>query len=176
MRYYWLLLTPLLFINSVQASQQTTDVKVPNAKELSDKRYEARKKKKQANVSRMYFFVKHIDEVGTPEKAQLDAFLLGLQEAFSVNRFLEKGTFGRSWFCASSSLLNGLNGEKEAEKIIKWVYKNYPEQFNKDSGIYSPSRSVLAYGLQMQYNCGIPQAQIPGFDYAQSPYSNNKNW
>lgn len=167
MRYSYLLLTSLFFINSAYAAQEKTIYNPVKAhKEAKEKQYQDRKQKKQADVRKMYFFVKHINDVGTPEKAKLDAFLLGLQEAFSINQFMEKKTLGMTWFCARPSLLDGLNGENSAQEIIQWVYNTYPENFKKDSGIYKPSADVLAYGLQIQYQCkGIPLAPMAGFTY-----------
>ncbi len=164
MRYCWLLLTALFFINSAHAEQEFKH-KLKTGSELRKERVAQMRAKDQADVSRMYFFVKHIDEVGTPEKAKLDAFLLGLQEGFSTNHYMQKSTLELTWFCARPSLLNGLDGKNTAQEIIQWVYDTYPENF-KDNGIYSPSSAALAYGLQIQYRCkGIPLAPIPGYKY-----------
>jgi hypothetical protein len=165
MRYAYLLLTSLFFINTAHATEQTLSKTWKSGSELRKERVAKMRAEDQADVRKMYFFVKHIDDVGTPEKAKLDAFLLGLQEAFSVNQFMQKETLGMTWFCARPSLLNGLNGENPVPEIIKWVYDTYPESF-KSNGIYSPSSDALAYGLQLQYRCqGVPLGRIPGYKY-----------
>ncbi|CAQ81878.1 putative exported protein (plasmid) [Aliivibrio salmonicida LFI1238] len=165
MRYSYLLLTSLFFINTAHATEQTLSKTWKSGSELRKERVAKMRAEDQADVRKMYFFVKHINDVGTPEKAKLDAFLLGLQEAFSVNQFMEKKTLGLTWFCARPSLLNGLNGENPVPEIIQWVYDTYPERF-KSNGIYSPSSDALAYGLQLQYRCeGVPLGRIPGYKY-----------
>jgi len=166
MQYFWCLLVPILLINTAYAKQPSTYAKMRAKLEaLSDQQYEERKNKEQADVSKMYFFVKHVDEVGTPEKALLDAYLWGLQEAFSVNQQWQHNQFKMAWFRADLSLLNGMNDNKAVEKIIRWVYTTYPENFEKN-GIYSSSSSALAFGLQRLHHWGgIPMERISGYTY-----------
>ncbi len=165
MRYAYLLLTSLFFINTAHATEQTLSKTWKSGSELRKERVAKMRAEDQADVSKMYFFVKHINDVGTPEKAQLDAFLLGLQKAFSINQFMQKRTLGLTWFCARPSLLNGLDDKNPAPEIIQWVYDTYPENFKRDK-IYKSSADVLAYGLQVQYQCkGIPLAPMAGFTY-----------
>jgi len=134
--------------------------------------YEARKLRKQKDVSRMYFFVNHIDEEGTFEKMQLDAFLLGLKSGYSTNFYMEQKTFGRSWFCRDKTPFFGSKGDDFVISLIKWVYENYSSRFSKESGIYSPTASALAFGLQINYLCHLnPKVHIPGYDYSRLPTS-----
>ena len=165
MRYAYLLLTSLFFINTAHATEQTLSKTWKSGSELRKERVAKMRAEDQADVSKMYFFVKHVNDVGTPEKEKLDIYLRGLQDAYSTNQFMQKETLGMTWFCAQPYILSRMNGERTAENIIKWVYETYPERFKSDA-IYSSSSAALAYGLQYKHPCqGVPMARIPGYKY-----------
>ncbi|TEW52892.1 hypothetical protein [Psychromonas algicola] len=132
-----------------------------------DERVSILKDKKQRDVTRMYYFVNHIDEVDTPEKIKLEAFLSGLKEGFSINFYMQKQAFGKTWFCSHKSPFYGKNSDDYVINLIKWVYKNQRQRFSEDAGIYSPTSNALAFGLQANLGCSLdPKVRLAGYNYS----------
>jgi len=148
MRYCWLLLTPLLFISMVRAASPDTN---------------------KQNLNTIGFFAQHIDDVGTPEKAKLDAFLLGLQEGFSTNQYMQQKILHATWFCADVNLLNGLRDKKAVETIIRTWYEPILKEYIDSDYLISQR---LTFTLLSRYRCKkktFDRAKLLGIDPVLNP-------
>ena len=130
-------------------------------------------------VDNLSYFIRYLDKPGTPEHAQLKAFLWGMQSAHigSINQQIQTNVV--PWFCPPGGSLktvshNAKNPTEFIESII-WFglerdlqYK--PGRFDSYNGAASfmSSTALIEYGLQTKYPCydQVPQAhRLVGFNY-----------
>ncbi|WP_435250682.1 hypothetical protein ACMAZD_26295 (plasmid) [Vibrio sp. nBUS_14] len=149
-----------------------------NAKYESDDLSDFRRRQME-EVDNLSYFIRYLDKPGTPEHAQLKAFLWGMQSAHigSINQQIQTNVV--PWFCPPGGSLktvsyNAKNPTEFIESII-WFglerdlqYK--PGRFDSYNGAASfmSSTALIEYGLQTKYPCydQVPQAhRLVGFNY-----------
>ncbi|CAH7351616.1 conserved exported hypothetical protein [Vibrio chagasii] len=127
-------------------------------------------KKQMSRVNNLSFFIRFIDKEGTPEQAQLKAFLLGTQQAYASSVYNQIQMNIRPWFCPKGGQLGirpySENPTQFIENVI-WealerTLKVDPNRFTRSNGVaaFTPTNSLVQYGLQTQYPCHqvIPEA------------------
>ncbi|CAH7239735.1 conserved exported hypothetical protein [Vibrio chagasii] len=142
--------------------------------ELSDYQIE-----KMGRVDNLSYFIRHLDKPGTPEHAQLKAFLWGMQSAHigSINQQIQTNVV--PWFCPPGGSLktvshNAKNPTEFIESVI-WYGLERDLQYNPNRfDVYNGAASfggvsgLIVYGLQTKYPCydQVPQAhRLVGFNY-----------
>ncbi|EIT7126686.1 hypothetical protein L2726_004188 [Vibrio parahaemolyticus] len=133
-------------------------------------------KKDMANVTKLPYFLQHIDETDTVESMRLQAYLQGLQSAYfgSANRQQDLG--GNNWFCMRDTM--ALDPKRHPEfieemiwKVLEKTAKNDPEKYRRNNYAASFAGSmagIFEYGLQTEYPCynPIPKSlQLPSWKY-----------
>ncbi|GEA24892.1 hypothetical protein [Vibrio harveyi] len=133
-------------------------------------------KKDMANVTKLPYFLQHIDETDTVESMRLQGYLLGLQTAYFDNAYNQKETGGGLWFCMRDTMT--LDPDRHPEffvdliwKVLEKTAKNDPQKFRRANfaGAFSVSIDyIIAYGLQTEYPCYSPipkSLQFNGWKY-----------
>ncbi|GBK97157.1 hypothetical protein VH1709_contig00004-0001 [Vibrio harveyi] len=133
-------------------------------------------KKDMADVTKLPYFLQHIDETDTVESIRLNAYLQGLQSAYfgSANRQQDLG--GNNWFCMRDTMLLDPKRNPEFLKDMIWTVlektaKNDPNKFRIDnyaSAFMVPTQYIFEYGLQTEYPCYSPipkSLQFNGWKY-----------
>ena len=126
-------------------------------------------KKKMTQVNNLSYFIRFIDKEGAPEQAQLKAFLLGTQQAYASSVYNQIQMNIRPWFCPKGGQLDirpySENPTQFIENVIWGALERTlevdPNRFKRSNGIaaFTPTNSLVEYGLQTQYPCHqvIPQ-------------------
>ncbi|ENM5730736.1 hypothetical protein AB7D55_002513 [Vibrio mimicus] len=133
-------------------------------------------KRAMADITKLPYFLQHIEETDTVESRILQAHLLGLQSAYfgSANRQQDLG--GNHWFCMRDTM--ALDPKRHPEFIEEMIWtvlektaKNDPQNFRRDnyaSAFAVSTKSIFEYGLQTEYPCyrPIPKSlQLNGWKY-----------
>ena len=129
-----------------------------------------------ADITKLPYFLQHIDETDTVESIRLNAYLQGLQSAYfgSANRQQDLG--GNNWFCMRDTMLLDPKRNPEFLKDMIWTVlektaKNDPKKFRIDnyaSAFMVPTQYIFEYGLQTEYPCYSPipkSLQFNGWKY-----------
>lgn len=133
-------------------------------------------KRAMADITKLPYFLQHIEETDTVESRMLQAYLLGLQSAYfgSANRQQDLG--GNHWFCMRDTM--ALDPKRHPEFIEEMIWKvlektaqNDPQKFRRANyaGSFGVSIDyIFEYGLQTEYPCyrPIPKSlQLNGWKY-----------
>lgn len=133
-------------------------------------------KKDMADITKLPYFLLHIDEKDTVESIRLNAYLQGLHTAYfgSANRQKELG--GNNWFCMRDTM--ALDPNRHPEFIVELIWKvldktakNDPNKFRRDnyaSAFVVSTEYIFEYGLQTEYPCYSPipkSLQFNGWKY-----------
>ena len=91
-----------------------------------------------ADITKLPYFLQHIDETDTVESIRLNAYLQGLQSAYfgSANRQQDLG--GNNWFCMRDTMLLDPKRNPEFLKDMIWTMlektaKNDPEKYRRNN-------------------------------------------
>lgn len=133
-------------------------------------------KKDMADITKLPYFLLHIDEKDTVESIRLNAYLQGLHTGYfgSANRQKELG--GNNWFCMRDTM--ALDPNRHPEFIVELIWKvldktakNDPNKFRRDnyaSAFVVSTEYIFEYGLQTEYPCYSPipkSLQFNGWKY-----------
>ncbi|ENM5739399.1 hypothetical protein AB1F87_002969 [Vibrio mimicus] len=128
------------------------------------------------DITKLPYFLQHIEETDTVESRMLQAYLLGLQSAYfgSANRQQDLG--GNHWFCMRDTM--ALDPKRHPEFIEEMIWtvlektaQNDPQKFRRANyaGSFGVSIDyIFEYGLQTEYPCyrPIPKSlQLNGWKY-----------
>ncbi|HDM8062504.1 hypothetical protein LCE44_27220 [Vibrio harveyi] len=129
-----------------------------------------------ADITKLPYFLQHINETNTVESIRLQAYLQGLQSAYfgSTNRQQDLG--GNNWFCMRDTMALDPKRNPEFLKDMIWTVlektaKNDPERFTRYNfaPAFAMSTAVIfEYGLQTEYPCYSPipkSLQFNGWKY-----------
>ncbi|HAS6352038.1 hypothetical protein JKP22_00130 [Vibrio vulnificus] len=173
---------PLLLLTCASAQAQTHSPELTQLLSEIHEQYEQTVITKRpysqdlSNVTKLPYFLQHIDETDTVESMRLNAYLQGLQSAYfgSANRQQDLG--GNHWFCMRDTM--ALDPKRHPEfikdmiwKVLEKTAKNDPKNFRRDnyaSAFATSTKSVIEYGLQTEYPCYDPipkDLQLPGWKY-----------
>ncbi|KAB0478837.1 hypothetical protein F7Q91_15810 [Vibrio chagasii] len=135
--------------------------------------------KMMKQVDNLSYFIRYLDKPGTPEHAQLKAFLWGMQSAHigSINQQIQTNVV--PWFCPPGGSLstvshNAKNPTEFIENIIWGALERdvetNPDSFSAYNGAasFAPVTGFILYGLQTKYPCYDkvpPSHQLVGFNY-----------
>ena len=130
----------------------------------------------KADVTKLPYFLIHVDEQDTPEKRKLDAYLTGLHNGLYSSINMQKQMNVTSWFCMRDTMIMNPKRHPDFLKDLIWstlekVAQTDPEKYRGDnySGAFMGSiNGLVLYGLQTQYPCFEPipkQVQIRSFTY-----------
>ncbi|MEZ8536075.1 hypothetical protein AB9R81_23490 [Vibrio cyclitrophicus] len=133
-------------------------------------------KRAMADITKLPYFLQHIDETDTVESQILKAHLQALQEAYFGNATRQQELGGNNWFCMRD--LMALDPKRHPEFIEDMIWtvlektaKNDPGRFtryNYASSFVMSTSVIFEYGLQTKYPCysPIPKAlQFQGWKY-----------
>ncbi|KNY41948.1 hypothetical protein AKG94_17840 [Vibrio harveyi] len=172
---------PLLLLTCASAQAQTHSPELTQLLSEIHEQYNSPTlmsidKKDMANVTKLPYFLQHIDETDTVESIRLQGYLLGLQTAYfgSANRQQDLG--GNNWFCMRDTMALDPKRNPEFLKDMIWTVlektaKNDPKKFRIDnyaSAFMVPTQYIFEYGLQTEYPCYSPipkSLQFNGWKY-----------
>lgn len=171
---------PLLLLSCASAQAQTHSPELTQLLSEIHEQYDtatlAMPKRAMADVTKLPYFLQHIDETDTVESIRLNAYLQGLQSAYfgSANRQQDLG--GNNWFCMRDTMLLDPKRNPEFLKDMIWTVlektaKNDPEKYRRNNYAASFAGSmagIFEYGLQTEYPCynPIPKSlQLPSWKY-----------
>ncbi|EIZ1368508.1 hypothetical protein V8073_004206 [Vibrio parahaemolyticus] len=171
---------PLLLLTCASAQAQTHSPELTQLLSEIHEQYDtatlAMPKRAMADVTKLPYFLQHIDETDTVESMRLQAYLQGLQSAYfgSANRQQDLG--GNNWFCMRDTM--ALDPKRHPEfieemiwKVLEKTAKNDPEKYRRNNYAASFAGSmagIFEYGLQTEYPCynPIPKSlQLPSWKY-----------
>ncbi|MEZ9201058.1 hypothetical protein CWO17_17585 [Vibrio sp. 10N.286.45.A3] len=171
---------PLLLLTcaSVQAQPHSPELTqlLSEIHEQYDTATLAMPKRAMADITKLPYFLMHIDEKDTVESKILKTHLRALQEAYFGNATRQQELGGNNWFCMRDLMALDPNRHPEFLEDMIWTVlektaKNNPERFTRYnySSSFAMSTSVIfEYGLQTEYPCysPIPKAlQFQGWKY-----------
>ncbi|SON51615.1 hypothetical protein [Vibrio tapetis] len=128
------------------------------------------------DITKLPYFLMHIDETDTVESMRLNAYLDGLQAAYlgSVNRQNDLG--GNHWFCMRDTM--AMHPKRNPEFVTEMIWtvldktaKNDAQGFrqgNYAAAFGVSTKTILEYGLQTEYPCYAPipkSLQLNGWKY-----------
>ncbi|KFI12070.1 hypothetical protein F0223_23535 [Vibrio coralliilyticus] len=132
--------------------------------------------KDKADISKLPYFLLHIDEADTPEKLKLDAYLTGLHNGIYDSVNMQRQMNAPTWFCMRDTMIMNPKRHPDFLKELIWstlekVANNDPEKYRRDNyaGAFMGSiNGLVLYGLQTTYPCFDPipkQLQFKSFKY-----------
>ncbi|ATD39085.1 MULTISPECIES: hypothetical protein [Gammaproteobacteria] len=171
---------PLLLLTCASAQAQTHSPELSQLLSEIHEQYDtatlAMPKRAMADITKLPYFLQHIDETDTVESIRLQGYLLGLQTAYfgSANRQQDLG--GNNWFCMRDTMALDPKRNPEFLKDMIWTVlektaKNDPKKFRIDnyaSAFMVPTQYIFEYGLQTEYPCYSPipkSLQFNGWKY-----------
>ena len=171
---------PLLLLTCASAQAQTHSPELSQLLSEIHEQYDtatlAMPKRAMADITKLPYFLQHIDETDTVESIRLQGYLLGLQTAYfgSANRQQDLG--GNNWFCMRDTM--ALDPKRHPEfieemiwKVLEKTAKSDPEKYRRNNYAASFAGSmagIFEYGLQTEYPCynPIPKSlQLPSWKY-----------
>ncbi|EGQ8079045.1 TPA: hypothetical protein I7753_18755 [Vibrio vulnificus] len=172
---------PLLLLTCASAQAQTHSPELTQLLSEIHEQYNSPTlmsidKKDMADLTKLPYFLQHIDETDTVESIRLQGYLLGLQTAYFDNAYNQKETGGGLWFCMRDTMSLDPNRHPEffvdlIWKVLEKTAKNDPQKFRRANfaGAFGVSIDyIIAYGLQTEYPCydPIPKSlQFNGWKY-----------
>ncbi|HDZ5419648.1 TPA: hypothetical protein RTK63_005174 [Vibrio harveyi] len=172
---------PLLLLTCASAQAQTHSPELTQLLSEIHEQYNSPTlmsidKKDMADVTKLPYFLQHIDETDTVESMRLQGYLLGLQTAYFDNAYNQKETGGGLWFCMRDTMT--LDPDRHPEFFVDLIWKVLdktakidPEGFRRSNyaAAFGVSIStVINYGLQTEYPCYSPipkSLQFNGWKY-----------
>ncbi|MDC5708403.1 hypothetical protein [Vibrio europaeus] len=128
------------------------------------------------DVTKLAYFLQHIDEQGTPEKEKLDTYLIGLHNGIYDTVNMQRRMNAPTWFCMHDTMIMNPKRHPDFLKSVIWnalekTVEIDPNGLRQDNyaGAFGVSiNQVIKYGLQTQYPCfeTIPKSlQLNGWKY-----------
>ncbi|MDC5841103.1 hypothetical protein OPW33_17410 [Vibrio europaeus] len=128
------------------------------------------------DVTKLAYFLQHIDEQGTPEKEKLDTYLIGLHNGIYDTVNMQRRMNAPTWFCMRDTMIMNPKRHPDFLKDLVWktlekVAENDPDKYRRDNyaGAFMGSlNGLIQYGLQTEYPCYTPipkQYQLKSFKY-----------
>ncbi|EJV8818801.1 hypothetical protein AAIA71_29520 (plasmid) [Vibrio harveyi] len=172
---------PLLLLTCASAQAQTHSPELTQLLSEIHEQYNSPSlmsidKKDMANVTKLPYFLQHIDETDTVESIRLQAYLQGLHTAYFKSATNQKRLGGNNWFCMRDTM--ELDPRRHPEFIVDLIWKVLdktakidPEGFRQENYTAAFSvdiATVINYGLQTEYPCynPIPKSlQFNGWKY-----------
>ncbi|CAK3860560.1 Gluconate 2-dehydrogenase subunit 3-like protein [Vibrio crassostreae] len=173
---------PLLLLTcaSVQAQAQPRSPELTQLLSEIHEQYDtatlAMPKRAMADITKLPYFLQHIDETDTVGSIRLNAYLQGLHTAYFGSANHQKRLGGGSWFCMRDTMALDPNRHPEFLKDMIWLVlektaKNDPQKFRRDnfaSAFMVSTEYIFEYGLQTEYPCYSPipkSLQLNGWKY-----------
>ncbi|WP_340700573.1 hypothetical protein [Vibrio harveyi] len=172
---------PLLLLTCTSAQAQTHSPELTQLLSEIHEQYNSPTlmsidKKDMADITKLPYFLQHIDETDTVESKILKAHLQGLQSAYFYSAYRQQKLGGNNWFCMRDTMT--LDPDRHPEffvdliwKVLDKTAKNDPQKFRRDnfSGSFNATLDyIIGYGLQTEYPCYSPipkSLQINGWKY-----------
>ncbi|ARC95088.1 hypothetical protein B6A42_27100 (plasmid) [Vibrio coralliilyticus] len=128
------------------------------------------------DITKLPYFLSHIDEVDTPEKLKLDAYVTGLHHGIYESINMQRQMNAPTWFCMQDTMI--MNPKRHPDFLKELIWDVLEEVANEDPTRFSRVNyanafglsldSVVRYGLQTRYPCFKPipeQLQLNGWKY-----------
>lgn len=132
--------------------------------------------KDKADITKLPYFLLYIDEIDTPEKYKLDAYLTGLHNGIYESVSMQRKMNAPTWFCMKDTMI--MNPKRHPDFLKGLIWDVLEEVANEDPTRFSRVNyansfglsldSVVRYGLQTRYPCFKPipkQLQLNGWKY-----------
>ncbi|WP_425667818.1 hypothetical protein ACPUEJ_24255 (plasmid) [Vibrio tubiashii] len=128
------------------------------------------------DITKLAYFLQHIDAQGTPEKEKLDTYLIGLHNGIYDTVNMQRRMNAPTWFCMRDTMIMNPKRHPDFLKDLVWktlekVAENDPDKYRRDNyaGAFMGSlNGLIQYGLQTEYPCHNPipkQYQMTSFKY-----------
>ncbi|HDM8057030.1 TPA: hypothetical protein P0E09_005440 [Vibrio harveyi] len=172
---------PLLLLTCASAQAQTHSPELTQLLSEIHEQYNSPSlmsidKKDMADITKLPYFLQHIDETDTVESMRLQAYLQGLHTAYFKSATNQKRLGGNNWFCMRDTM--ALDPKRHPEFIVDLIWKVLdktakidPEGFrqaNYTAAFSVDIATVINYGLQTEYPCYSPipkSLQFNGWKY-----------
>ncbi|APP09271.1 hypothetical protein [Vibrio harveyi] len=172
---------PLLLLTCASAQAQTHSPELTQLLSEIHEQYNSPTlmsidKKDMADITKLPYFLQHIDETDTVESIRLQAYLQGLHTAYFKSATNQKRLGGNNWFCMRDTM--ALDPRRHPEFIVDLIWKVLdktakidPEGFrqaNYTAAFSVDIATVINYGLQTEYPCYSPipkSLQFNGWKY-----------
>ena len=128
------------------------------------------------DVTKLPYFLLHVNEQDTPEKLRLESYLTGLHNGLYDSINMQKQLNVTSWFCMRDTMI--MNPKRHPDFLKDLIWDTLEKVANQKKidvksenyiGAFGLSiNSVVKYGLQTEYPCFNPipkQAQLNGWKY-----------
>ncbi|AIW17428.1 hypothetical protein VITU102760_24155 [Vibrio tubiashii] len=133
-------------------------------------------KRYKNDITKLAYFLQHIDAQGTPEKEKLDTYLIGLHNGIYDTVNMQRRMNAPTWFCMRDTMIMNPKRHPDFLKSVIWnalekTVEIDPNGLRQDNyaGAFGVSiNQVIKYGLQTQYPCfeTIPKSlQLNGWKY-----------
>lgn len=134
------------------------------------------KERDKTDVTKLPYFLLHVNEQDTPEKLTLESYLTGLHNGLYSSINMQKQLNVTSWFCMRDTMIMNPKRHPDFLKDLIWdvmeeiAYKD-PTKLNRvnyAAGFALSINSVVKYGLQTRYPCFNPipkQVHLNGWNY-----------
>jgi len=133
-------------------------------------------KRYKNDITKLAYFLQHIDAQGTPEKEKLDTYLIGLHNGIYDTVNMQRRMNAPTWFCMRDTMIMNPKRHPDFLKDLVWktlekVAENDPDKYRRDNyaGAFMGSlNGLIQYGLQTEYPCHNPipkRYQMTSFKY-----------
>ncbi|KFK66689.1 hypothetical protein JS85_24380, partial [Vibrio vulnificus] len=118
---------PLLLLTCASAQAQTHSPELTQLLSEIHEQYEQAVITKRpysqdlSNVTKLPYFLQHIDETDTVESIRLQAYLQGLHTAYFKSATNQKRLGGNNWFCMRDTM--ALDPRRHPEFIVDLIWK-----------------------------------------------------
>jgi hypothetical protein len=128
------------------------------------------------DITKLPYFLLHIDEADTPEKLKLDAYLTGLHNGIYDSVNMQRQMNAPTWFCMRDTMI--MNPKRHPDFLKELIWDTLEKVANQQQidiksnnyiGAFGLSiNSIVKYGLQTKYPCFQPipeQLHLNGWKY-----------
>lgn len=132
--------------------------------------------KDKNDITKLAYFIQHINEEGTTEKEKLDTYLVGLHNGIYDTINMQRRMNAPTFFCMHDTMI--MNPKRHPDFLKNLIWDVLEEVANEDPTRFSrvdyvnafglAIDSVTSYGLQTRYPCfeTIPKnLQLNGWKY-----------
>ncbi|WP_172380016.1 hypothetical protein [Vibrio sp. Vb339] len=173
-------IVPLLLLTCASAQAQPHSPELTQLLSEIQEQYEhpslATSGRYMADITKLPYFLQHIDETDTIESMRLNAYLQGLQAAYFGSASRQQDLGGNNWFCMRDIMALDPKRHPEFMEYMIWTVlektaQNDPQKYRRNNYAASFAGSmagIVEYGLQTEYPCYSPipkSLQLPSWKY-----------
>ncbi len=141
---------PLLLLTCASAQAQTHSPELTQLLSEIHEQYNSPSlmsidKKDMADITKLPYFLQHIDETDTVESKILKAHLQGLQSAYFNSAYRQQKLWGNNWFCMRDTMT--LDPDRHPEFFVDLIWKVLDKTAKND---HKNSEEIIFLAPSMQ--------------------------